>query len=96
MVKQLFLFFAIFCAGQLLSQTFVLSGRIHDKADALPFATILVKGTTIGTNSNSNGLYTLKLPAGVYDITFQFIGYTKRTVKVELKRRQKTGRGVEW
>lgn len=84
MVKQLFLFFAIFCAGQLFSQTFVLSGRIHDKADALPFATILVKGTTIGTNSNSNGLYTLKLPTGVYDITFQFIGYTKRTIKVEL------------
>lgn len=66
------------------SQTFILSGRISDKRESLPFATIMVKGTTIGTNSNVNGDYALKLPAGTYEIVYQYVGYSKKTEKIEL------------
>jgi hypothetical protein len=38
----------------------------------------------MGTNSNINGLYTLKLPAGNYEIVYQYVGYSKKTEKVEL------------
>ncbi len=65
-------------------QTFILSGKISDQNEPLPFATILVKGTTKGTNSNINGLYTLKLPAGTYEIVYQYVGYSKKTEKIEL------------
>lgn len=74
----------LFLSFALCSQTYVLSGKITDKNEALPFATILVKGTTQGTNSNINGLYTLKLPAGNYEIVYQYVGYSKRIEKVEL------------
>ncbi|MBK7666105.1 MAG: carboxypeptidase-like regulatory domain-containing protein [Sphingobacteriaceae bacterium] len=64
------------------AQTFVLSGKITDsKNNPLSFATVLVKGTTIGTNSNVDGFYTLRLKPGQYEIIFQYVGY-KRESKV--------------
>ncbi len=66
------------------AQSFILSGKITDKKEALPFATIIVKGTTNGTNSNINGFYTLKLPAGSYEIVYQYVGYSKKTEKIVL------------
>lgn len=66
------------------AQTFILSGKISDKNEALPFATIIVKGTTQGTNSNINGLYTLKLPAGKHEIIYQYVGYSKRIETIDL------------
>jgi hypothetical protein len=74
----------IFLSLALNSQTYVLSGKISDKNEALPFTTIIIKGTTQGTNSNINGLYTLKLPAGTYEIVYQYVGYSKRVEKIEL------------
>jgi hypothetical protein len=68
----------------LLSQTYILSGRITDKNEALPFATITVKGSTHGTNSNINGEYALKLPAGTYEVIYDYVGYTKKTERVVL------------
>ena len=68
------------------AQTYTLSGKITDtKNNALPFASVLVKGTTIGSNSNINGLYSIKLPAGTYDIIFQYIGYKKETKTITLQ-----------
>jgi Family of unknown function (DUF5686)/CarboxypepD_reg-like domain len=84
MVKKLLLFFLFGLNSFLLSQTYILSGKIFGNSDNLPFATIMVKGTTLGTNSNVNGLYTLKLAAGTYEIVYQYIGFTKKTARVEL------------
>lgn len=67
------------------AQTFVLSGKITDtKKEPLPFATIYVKGTSIGTNSNEDGNYTLKVPAGEHEIVYQYVGYSKRIEKVKI------------
>ncbi len=46
-----------------------------DQGFALSFATILIKGTTIGTSANNEGYYTLDVPAGSYTISCQYIGY---------------------
>lgn len=83
-MKHFLLFLSIFLSFNSFTQTYVLSGKISDKNEALPFATIMVKGTTLGTNSNVNGMYTLKLPAGNYEIVYQYVGYSKHTEKVEL------------
>jgi len=77
-------YFLFFYCTFFQSQTFVLSGTISDKKEALPFATILVKGTTFGTNSNINGIYSLKLPAGNYEIVYQYVGYSKKTETISL------------
>ncbi|MBP7808234.1 MAG: carboxypeptidase-like regulatory domain-containing protein [Bacteroidia bacterium] len=67
------------------AQTFVLSGKITDsKNNALPFASVFVKGTTIGTNTNADGQYTLRLKPGNYEIVFQYVGFKKEIKPVNL------------
>lgn len=54
------------------------SGVLTDK-DAnnatLPFANAVIKGTSIGTTTDENGNYSLKVDAGNYTIVFSFLGY---------------------
>lgn len=54
------------------------------KGESLPFASILVKGTSIGTVANDEGRYEITLQPGSYEIQFQFLGHktTSRTVQV--------------
>jgi Family of unknown function (DUF5686)/CarboxypepD_reg-like domain len=55
-----------------------ISGSVTDDKNApLPFASILVKGTTTGTSANSEGKYFLNLQPGKYTIICQYIGYTR-------------------
>jgi len=63
----------------------VLTGRVTaSDGTALAGATVLVRGTTMGTATDANGMYTLSLSAGTHDITFSFVGYTPRTFTVSL------------
>lgn len=79
------LIFAILSLTFLKAQSFTVKGKITNTSnEALPFATIYVKGTTIGTNSNGEGDYSIKLSAGEYELVFQYVGYAKRTEKINL------------
>ncbi len=61
------------------AQTFLVTGKISDdKNNALSFSSVMVKGTTQGTNANADGFYSLKLPAGTYELMFQYVGYKKK------------------
>lgn len=61
----------------------VVKGIIRDaKGETLPRVTVRVKGSTIGTNSDSNGAYTLKLPDGSQILIFSAIGYETLEVAV--------------
>ncbi len=56
----------------------IIQGRVtNDKGEALPYATVLIKGTTQGTTSNADGQYHLDLPDGAYTIVCQYMGYRK-------------------
>lgn len=80
-----FCFVFIFFISFSQAQTYSVKGKVtNTKNEALPFATIYVKGTTIGTNSNEDGNYTLKLNPGVYDLVFQYVGYSKKIEKINL------------
>lgn len=84
MNRNLAVLFFILLQELVISQTFILSGKVEDKNEALPFATIIVKGSSYNTITNVNGQYTLKLPAGNYEVIYQYIGYGKKTEKVNL------------
>lgn len=84
MRSALLFLFLISLTGALVSQTFLLNGRIRSKEEALPFATVLVKGTSQAINSNAEGDYSLRLPPGNYEIIFQYIGYQRKTIHVSL------------
>ncbi|MCF0073545.1 DUF5686 and carboxypeptidase regulatory-like domain-containing protein [Dyadobacter sp. CY261] len=45
------------------------------KGEPLPFAAIIVKGTSISTISNEEGRYQLDLKPGYYEVIFQYLGY---------------------
>ena len=54
------------------------SGVVTDKEmnnEALPFANVFIKGTTIGGTTDFDGKYTLTIPVGNQTIVFSFVGY---------------------
>ncbi|MDD7915186.1 TonB-dependent receptor [Polaribacter ponticola] len=55
-----------------------LKGLLTDKEvdnESLPFANVLVKGTNIGTTTDFDGKYEIKVPAGNHIVVFSFLGY---------------------
>lgn len=59
------------------------SGRIVDESgEPIPGATILVKGTTIGTISDMDGNYSLTLPNGASRLSVAFIGYSPQELPI--------------
>ncbi|MEP7280298.1 MAG: DUF5686 and carboxypeptidase regulatory-like domain-containing protein [Bacteroidota bacterium] len=78
MGKQI-LFFCVAFLSCLLAHAGRVSGIVTDeKGQALPYASIFVKGTTLGTTANFQGNYFLDLAPGNYTITCQHIGYTRQ------------------
>ena len=60
-----------------------LSGKIVDESGAaVPFATVYVREIKLGTASNDNGQYEVKVQPGVYSIVYQSIGYETVEKKV--------------
>ncbi|MGN7824434.1 DUF5686 and carboxypeptidase regulatory-like domain-containing protein [Chitinophaga sp. 22536] len=57
-----------------------------DKNNPLPFATVLIKGTTTGTTTNAAGQYQLDVPSGQHTLVCQYIGYrkTEKVIQVDL------------
>jgi len=79
-MKPIFIFFAFLFSSILLAQdTGSIAGKLTDKDynnEPLPFANIIIKGTTTGSTSDIDGKYILEnLSPGTYTIVFSFIGY---------------------
>jgi hypothetical protein len=72
-----------------LAQT-VVKGKITDAAsgDPLPFVNIVLKGTTTGTTTDFDGNYTVKTTVPVDSIEASYIGYRKRSKKLEPNKTQ--------
>ena len=63
-----------------------ITGQITDeKSEPLPFATIYIKGTSVGTTSNIEGFYELPLERGKYELVFQYVGYEQVVKRIDYK-----------
>ncbi|GAB3336118.1 DUF5686 family protein [Marivirga atlantica] len=70
---------------QSIAQTSGIKGTVSaEDAATLPYANVIVLGKSIGTSTNFDGEFTLPLPPGKYQISFQFVGYRKEVVDVEI------------
>ncbi|GHA76577.1 SusC/RagA family TonB-linked outer membrane protein [Pontibacter akesuensis] len=49
---------------------------------ALPGVSVVVPGTTVGTNTDANGNYTITLPTASGKLTFSFLGYMPQTFNI--------------
>lgn len=77
MRKFTFLLALMFIIGLQVAQAQkVISGKVTSSEDStgIPGATILVKGTSIGTSTDVNGRYSLKVPVGKNVILVSFVG----------------------
>ena len=88
-MKPIFIFFAFLFSSILLAQdTGSIAGKLTDKDynnEPLPFANIIIKGTTTGSTSDIDGKYILEnLSPGTYTIVFSFIGYETIERQVEV------------
>lgn len=76
MVKFLLLSLSIALTFQ--TRAGIIKGLItNNKGEPLPYATVMIKGTTNGTTANANGAYQLDLPVGQHTIVCQYMGYRK-------------------
>lgn len=78
-----FLTFSVF--GQSSSQ-FVIKGNVSDQqtGETLPFASVFLANTTVGTVTNEKGDFVLRIPkSGSYDLIIKFSGYKTYTQSVQ-------------
>ncbi|OKS87732.1 DUF5686 and carboxypeptidase regulatory-like domain-containing protein [Mucilaginibacter polytrichastri] len=76
-----FLFF-IFSYAIASAQQLTISGTItDDTGKPVPFASILIRNTTKGTSANGDGVYSINVTAGNYDLLFKAIGFQQETRK---------------
>ncbi|NVN93700.1 MAG: TonB-dependent receptor [Bacteroidetes bacterium] len=62
---------------------YMLNGMVYDKSsgEALPFATVLVKGTLIGASTNADGYFTIpRVPNDTSVLIVQYIGYERTEI----------------
>ncbi len=87
------LFFALLALGAFApaavhAQGQTVTGRVvaADSGEPLPGTTILVRGTTTGTTTNLEGIYSIAVPADTSVLVFSFVGYQTQAVVVAGRR----------
>ncbi len=80
LIKGLMVFLTMLCTGLTYSQD--VSGTVSDSSGPLPGATILVKGTTNGAQTDLDGKFTIKKVGPNAVLVFSFIGLKSQEVKV--------------
>jgi iron complex outermembrane receptor protein len=83
-LRYLFLFLAFASASVVYAQEMTVKGKVTDAADAssIPGATVVVKNTTIGTVTDIDGNYTIKVKTGDV-LAFSFVGYQTQEVTIK-------------
>ncbi len=81
-IVLLFSFFSAPVFSQ--SNNFYISGTVINKETNLPLqgASVFAENTTLGTATNSEGKFSLQLPAGGYDLVVTFTGYTTESKRI--------------
>ena len=71
----------LLCVTQVFAQNRTVTGTVTAQEDGLPLpgVTVRVKGTTVGTQTGTNGKYTLSVPNNSV-LIFSFIGYAQQEI----------------
>src|SRR5690242_18683861 len=66
-----------------IAQKRTVTGKISDaNGKPIPFVNVTVKGTSVGTTSNSDGVYSIAVPQGSNTLVFSFIGYKINEINI--------------
>ena len=79
----LILMLSLLSLGSLMAQTVTVKGRVtDDQGSGLPGVSVIVKSTTAGSVTDSDGNYTVNAPNGASTLVFSFIGYVSQEVAI--------------
>ena len=76
-------FVIAFCTGLNAQKTSLTGTVTGDDGLPIPGASVIVKGTTIGTVTNLDGQYTLQVPADATTLVFTFIGMAQQEQPID-------------
>src|SRR5690349_20215147 len=70
-------FMVLFFATASFAQQKTVTGTVTNKADGKPIAsaTVLVKGTSVGTQTNASGVYSIAVPSDTSVLVVSYVGY---------------------
>lgn len=91
MKSRLFFFLFILIGQTIFAQKGTVKGLLTDKEmnnEPLPFANVMIKGTTIGTTTDEDGKYELNLDVGSYVLVMSFLGYETIETPIQIKSNQ--------
>jgi len=87
-VLLLLAFMAVSLYAQESRRNYVITGTVADARSGEPLigANVIIEGTTIGAATNPEGKFSIlaRVGAGVYKITYRYIGYKKQTQDLRL------------
>ena len=85
-MKKIALLLAFFAIGLqvLMAQTKEISGKVTsvDDGGGIPGVSVSVKGTTLGTITDMNGVFGLKVPQDAKALVFSFVGMKSQEVAI--------------
>jgi hypothetical protein len=88
MIKNI-LYLLLITSSITLAQTGTLRGIVTDslRGEVLPYANILIEGTTMGASADLNGNFTITgIPAGKeYNVRFTYVGFFTKNIAVSIK-----------
>src|SRR3981081_212145 len=82
-MRKLLLLLAIVLTTTPLWAQRSITGKVTDeKGNPIPNASILVKGTSVGTTTTENGTYSLSLPANAKALVFSSVGMSNQEIDI--------------
>ncbi|TDS54629.1 TonB-dependent receptor [Myroides indicus] len=86
-MKLRILFVLLLISNGLFAADGIIKGKLTDSQtnEPLSFASVIIKGSTIGINTDFDGNYELAVKAGTHTFIFQYIGYLSIEKTVEIK-----------
>ncbi len=84
MKNFLFSFLLIFGSSTSFTQTFQVAGKVIDHITKQPLsgASVFCQNTTLGTVTNINGEFSMRLNNGGYDLVVSFTGYETQSIRI--------------
>ena len=74
-MRKLLIVLTLICLSTNLFSQKIYGTVINSNGVVLPFASISIKGTSLGVNANQQASYVYSLPVGKYVVVCQHIGY---------------------
>ncbi len=77
-MKKIFFLITLVLSQLCFAQKGNIAGTVYDEElnDVLPFASVIVKGSSAGASTDFDGKYNLDIDPGTYTLVFSFVGYT--------------------